>query len=170
MRAMCFQAKVSVVIIMGWEWTSSSYARKERLLFFIRQLLREGTAVVVYSQAQTNPTPGKPDRAGLGKLAMLAYGIVNVEGAVEAAKMAPSPTPIVATNEEMEMMDKKIQLVMNKINGLPEKSEENSEGEKKTNRRDAESAEEEWRENKPYPLKDDDDCWGDEGAGVVVSG
>src|SRR6187402_1308994 len=66
-RAMFLQAKVSVVVIMGWEWTSSSYARKERLLYFIRQLLREHIAVVVYSQAQTNPTPGKPDRAGLGK-------------------------------------------------------------------------------------------------------
>ncbi|HEY6171676.1 MAG TPA: hypothetical protein VIX80_05405, partial [Candidatus Kapabacteria bacterium] len=123
------QAKVSVVVIMGWEWTSSTYARKERLLYFMRKLAKQGNAVVVYSQARTNPTAGRPDRGGIGKLAMLAYGIVNVQGSIEAAKVAPSPKPVVATRDEMEKVEKNIQLVMNKINGLPEKSEENSEGE-----------------------------------------
>jgi len=107
----------------------------------MRKLAKQGNAVVVYSQARTNPTAGKPDRAGIGKLAMLAYGIVNVQGAMEAAKIAPSATPIVATTDEMEKVEKNIQLVMNKINGLEGKSEE-----KKTNRRDAESAEGEGEE------------------------
>lgn len=157
-RAMCTQANVSVVIIMGWEWTSSTYARKERLLYFIRQLLREHNAVVVYSQAQTNPTPGKQDRAGLGKLAMLAYGIVNVEGSEEAAKMVPSPIPLVENKGDMEKMDKNIQLVMNKINGLEGKSGENP---------PPPIPYEKPSEAHTYPLNDDDD-WGD--AEEVVSG
>jgi len=152
-EAMFYQAKVSVVIIMGWEWTSSTYARKERLLYFMRKLARQGNAVVVYSQARTNPTAGKPDRAGIGKLAMLAYGIVNVQGAIEAAKIAPSPTPIVATTDEMEKVEKNIQLVMNKINELPEKSEGNP---------PPPAVREEQRAPAAYPLNDDDDCWGDE--------
>ncbi len=157
-HAMCLQANISVVIIMGWEWTSCTYARKERLLYFIRELLQRDTAVVVYSQAQTNPTAGKQDRAGLGKLAMLAYGIVNVEGSEEAAKMAPSPKPVVATDEEMEKMDEKIKLVMNKINGLGGKSEENS---------PTPVPPEQARETQRYPLNDDDD-WTD--GEEVVSG
>ncbi len=51
---------------------------------------------------------------------------MNVQGSTEAAKIAPSPTPVVATSEEMEKVEKNIQLVMNKINGLEGKSDENS--------------------------------------------
>jgi hypothetical protein len=158
-KAMCMQAHVSVVIIMGWEWTSCTYARKERLLYFMRELLRHGTAVIVYSQATTNPTPGKQDRAGLGKLAMLAYGIVNVEGSEEAAKIAPSPTPVTATDKEMTKMDEKIQLVMNNINELPGKREENS---GQSSVVSGQLREKETAQAQPYPLNDDDDWTDDE--------
>jgi hypothetical protein len=62
--SMSYHAHVSVLIIMGWEWTASSYARKERLMYYLRELIGDKQmAVVVYSQARTRPTAGRPDRA-----------------------------------------------------------------------------------------------------------
>src|ERR1043165_3961059 len=79
-RHICEEAKIRIVVITGWEWTSSSYRRKEQLLFGIRGLLDElDIALVVYSQSPSRIECGKYARGGVGKLAMIAYDVLDIE-------------------------------------------------------------------------------------------
>jgi hypothetical protein len=115
------ECKIGVVIIAGWEWTSNSYRRKERLLYNLRELMEdEDIAVIIYSQCQTKPIAGNYDRGGLGWLAMLAVIIVAMEASAEMKNEVPKPPPIVIRNEaEMEEAEAAVaQLLSNKINGL----------------------------------------------------
>ena len=152
--SMAFHANIGVVIIMGWEWIASTYARKERLMYYLRELIGDkNIAVIVYSQARTKPVAGRPDRAGIGKLAMLAYGIVSIDSVRETAKVAPSPAPVVMTAEQIQEIEKAEvlepekmkQLVYNKNNELQAKPRANPQPDVP--------------QDKPYPLNDDDDIW-----------
>ncbi|HEY6171800.1 MAG TPA: hypothetical protein VIX80_06045, partial [Candidatus Kapabacteria bacterium] len=81
-------ARIGVVIIMGWEWTSSSWRKRERLFYFLRQLMEEhNVAVIVYSQARTEPTVGIYDRGGIGKLGMMCVAIIKDETSTELEKV-----------------------------------------------------------------------------------
>ena len=116
------ECKVGVVIISGWEWTSSSYRRKQRLLYNLRELMDdEDVAIVIYSQARTEPEAGEYDRGGLGWLAMLADVIVRLEASEDLKKTVSKPPPlIVSSYAELEEAERSAQLMINKINGLQE--------------------------------------------------
>ncbi len=115
---------IRVIIIAGWEWTSNSYRRKEKLIYFLRELMAEkDVAVIVYSQAPTKPVIGKYDRGGVGKLAMLAISIINDETAEVLEKAEPKPPPLVYNGkEELEAMERSAQLLASKINDLQGKN------------------------------------------------
>ena len=116
-------ARVGVVIIMGWEWTSSSWRKRERLYYYLRQLMEEhNVAVIVYSQARTEPTVGIYDRGGIGKLGMMCVAIIKDETSTELEKVAPRPKPMVVTPKEWAEAQRSAQLLVNKVNGLEGKS------------------------------------------------
>ena len=119
MKGVLGNANIGTVIIAGWEWTSSSWRRKERLLFYLRELMEEcGITVIVYSQATTNPTAGKNDRGGIGKLAMLAVGIVRLEASEDLESVRPKVLPMVIKKDEWEAAERSAQLLVNKMNEL----------------------------------------------------
>jgi hypothetical protein len=112
--------KIGVIIIAGWEWTSSNHRRKERLIYFLRELMaEEDCAIIVYSQAPTKPVIGKYDRGGVGKLSMLAAAIITDETAYDLETLKPKPLPLVVNSEDdNRMAEESARLLINKINGL----------------------------------------------------
>lgn len=116
-------AGIGVVIIMGWEWTSSSWGRRERLLYFLRLLMQEhNVAIIVYSQATTEPTVGVYDRAGIGKLGMMCVAIIKDTTSTELEKVSPRPEPIVVTPTEWAEAQRSVELLVNKVNDLQEEN------------------------------------------------
>ena len=137
-------AGIGVVIIMGWEWVSSSWRRRERLLYFLRELMEEHkVAVIVYSQARTEPTVGVYDRGGIGKLGMMCVAIIKDTTTSELEKVAPRPAPMVVTPKEWAEATRSAQLLASKINGLQGKNSGELGEREKTNRRGTENAKEE---------------------------
>lgn len=127
LRGLRAHAMASVYIIIGWEWSSNSYTRKDKLVFMLRELLDEGATIIVYSQTRTKPIPGRMDRAGIGKLGSLARSITSIEAVVASHKAIPVEPPVIATEEEMEKVEQSIQSIMNNINGLGDKSQKKNE-------------------------------------------
>ena len=118
--AMIFHAHVSLVIIMGWEWTSSSSRRKERLLFALRKMVTDRPiAVIIYSQATTNPEAGKADRGGLGRLSQIAIAITK-QSEIEKIESVIPRMPLTVTKLEngKPVTGESAQLDDNKINEL----------------------------------------------------
>jgi len=113
------QAGIGVVIIMGWEWTSSTWRRKERLYYYLRELMENhNVAVIVYSQARTEPTVGIYDRGGIGKLAMMCVAITKDTTTAEIEKVQPRPKPIVMSGKDWAEASRSAQLLINKTNNL----------------------------------------------------
>lgn len=118
------QAAIGVVIIMGWEWTSSNWRRKERLLYYLRELMHEHkVAVIVYSQARTEPVVGVYDRGGIGKLGVMCIAITKEETTTEVEKHAPRPAPLVMSNKDWAEATRSAQLLINKTNELEGRNE-----------------------------------------------
>ena len=110
---------VKVIILSGWEWASSSYRRKERLLYFLREIMADlDIAVVIYSQSSTKPVAGYNDRGGIGKLGMLALHIVRLEMSKKIDEVAPKPPPLVGTENDLWEAEISAQLLASKINNL----------------------------------------------------
>ncbi len=114
------EAGIRVVIISGWEWTSSSYRRKERLLFYLREIMEEkNVAVIIYSLTTTKPVVGKVDRAGLGKLPTIAMAIVFDAMSETLESAAPKPPALVIPSVDfMRAAEEGAQLLVSKINNL----------------------------------------------------
>ena len=122
-REIVEQCRIEVLIISGWEWSSSSWRRKERLLYFLRELMAElGVAVIVYAQTSTNPTVGENDKGGIGKLASLAFAITDLRGAELSSEIAPSIPPLVVSNQDWLVAERSARLLINKINGIEDMS------------------------------------------------
>ena len=75
-------------------------------------------AVIVYSQARTEPTVGLYDRGGIGKLGMMCVAIIKDATSTELEKVAPRPVPIVVTPKEWAEATRSAQLLASKVNGL----------------------------------------------------
>ena len=115
-------AHVSVIIISGWEWTSSSYRRKERLIFQLRQWAEQKkVAIIIYSQARTEPTLGEYDRGGIGKLAMIAYAIEKIDFA-EQTRDIPKPPPLIHDEEDRAAADRSAQLIVEQLKSYDKKA------------------------------------------------
>jgi hypothetical protein len=68
-----------VLIVSGWEWSSKSWRLKEDLIFHLREIAEdEDVAIIVYSQARSNPEQGCFDRGGVGKLSAIAATIMRI--------------------------------------------------------------------------------------------
>jgi hypothetical protein len=108
-----------VVIISGWEFTSSGYRRKERLIYAIREMMRDqDVAVIIYSRAETKPTPGKFDRGGIGTLAVLAIAIITASAAEVLEIAVPKPLPMIVSTEDWKKAEESAQLLASKMNDL----------------------------------------------------
>jgi len=116
------EANIKVIVIAGWEWASSSWRRKQRLLFYLRELMEEkNIVVVIYSHVSNAPVAGEIDHGGLGKLSLLAMFIVEIEASEELEEVVPKPLPIVVqTVEELQAAERSAQLLARKINNLGE--------------------------------------------------
>ncbi len=110
---------IGAIIISGWEWASSSWRRKERLLYLLRELIeKENIAVVVYSQSKTKPVAGEVDRGGIGKLAMLAVDIIRLETSNTLEAESQRPQPLISSIAENTAAEESAQLLISKINDL----------------------------------------------------
>lgn len=106
-----------VLIICGWEWASKNSRLKQDLLFELRAFAEEmNMAIIVYSQASTDPVPGHIDRGGVGKIASIALSIVRIDEEDEVVEKAQEPIKI--SPEDEEKAQKFAQLVTKKINDL----------------------------------------------------
>ena len=123
---MVYEGKVGLVIIVGWEWTSSSWRRKQRLLHYLRELMAErDVAVVVYSHCHNNPKPGHVDKGGVGKLALMSMFVAEIEMSEELESSCPKPPPLVFKNiAEEQAAERSARELISKINGLGERVEE----------------------------------------------
>jgi hypothetical protein len=118
-REIVEQCRIGFIVICGWEWSSSSWRRKEKLLYFLREIMAElGVAVVVYAQTTTNPTVGEVDKGGIGKLAVIAFAITDLRGAELSSEIAPSIPPLVVSNDEWFEAERSARLLASKINGI----------------------------------------------------
>ena len=111
---------IGVIVLAGWEWASSSWRRKERLLFYLRELMEDrDVAIIIYSHVSNSPVAGQIDKGGLGKLSLLAMFIAELDASEEMEKQVPKAPPIVYHNyEEYLAAERSAQLLINKINGL----------------------------------------------------
>jgi len=109
-----------VLIIAGWEWTSDSYRRKQRLLSYLRGLAEErDVAIVIYSHIANSPVAGEIDHGGLGKLALLAMFVVEIEASELMESALPKPPALVIRSLEDEAAaERSAQVLINKINGM----------------------------------------------------
>jgi hypothetical protein len=99
------EAKIAVVIISGWEFASSTSRRRQRLLFYLRELMeRENVAIIIYSHIANDPVAGMIDHGGLGKLSLLAYAIAEIDSSKILDDEIRKPAPLVATMAELREM------------------------------------------------------------------
>ena len=114
------EGRIGTVVIVGWEWTSSSWRRKQRLLHYLREIMdMYSVVVVVYSHCYNSPKPGHVDKGGLGKLALLAMFVVGIEASEQLEKDCPKPPPLVYKDlAERQAAERSAQLLINKINGI----------------------------------------------------
>lgn len=118
-RQICEEANIKIVVITGWEWTSSNYRRKEQLIFGLRQLLSDlDIALVVYSQSQEKITCGMYSRGGVGKLAMMAYDVVSYEVISKMEEEETGLSEAIDVRKPQPVVGGGAQLVRNKINEL----------------------------------------------------
>jgi hypothetical protein len=114
---MC-HADAGVLIIIGWEWTSSNYTRRQRLIYFLRELLADGIAIIIYAQTETNPVAGKNDRGGVGRLSALAFAVIEIETVERTAESMPSEKPVFMDAAEEDRIEREIQLMSSNFNNL----------------------------------------------------
>jgi hypothetical protein len=118
-REMIIQCNIRAIVLSGWEWASSTWRRRERLLFFLKEIMAEfSCTIVVYAQSGTNPVAGSYDRGGIGRLAQLAVAIADIRGVELAAELAPSVAPTILSEAEWFEIQRRAQLEPNKFNDL----------------------------------------------------
>lgn len=111
--------KISVIVIVGWEWSSSSWRRREKLLYLLRELAAEkGIAFVIYAQTATKPVAGENDKGGIGKLASIAFSITDLHGAELSGALVPPVPPMLVSSEDWASAVRSAQLLVSKINGI----------------------------------------------------
>lgn len=116
---LCSESHIGMVIILGWEWTSSGSRRKERLLHFLRSLMEDyNIAVVVYSHCYNAPKPGHIDKGGVGKLALLAMFVAEITASDELEKACPKPKPMSFSMKDVQDAEESARLLIRKINEL----------------------------------------------------
>ena len=115
-----YEGRIGTVVILGWEWASSSWRRKQRLLHFLREMMDTySVAVVVYAHCYNSPKPGHVDKGGLGKLALLAMFVVGIEASEQLEKDCPKPPPLVYRDlAELQAAERSARQLINKINGI----------------------------------------------------
>jgi hypothetical protein len=110
---------IKVVVIMGWEWTSSSYRRNQELLYTLRDLAEtHDVSIIVYTQRISKAEPGKYDRSGIGKLGMLAVAVSTVDKAEESSGINEVLAEPEMSVEDHQSAKVGVTLLINKINNL----------------------------------------------------
>jgi hypothetical protein len=111
--------KATIVMILGWEWTSSTYRRSQDLLYALRDIAEaNNAAVIVYTQRITKAEPGTYDRAGIGKLGMLAVAVSTVDDIEKREEMKAAVDETELSDEDERKAREGVTLLINKINNL----------------------------------------------------
>jgi hypothetical protein len=115
------EAGIAIVVITGWEFASSNYRRRERLMCYLRDLMeREDVSVIIYSHIANEPVAGMIDHGGLGKLSLLAYAIAEIDSTQILEEKITKPPVLVATAAELREMEMSAQLFINEMKELQE--------------------------------------------------
>ncbi|HYM21033.1 MAG TPA: hypothetical protein VEW28_08520 [Candidatus Kapabacteria bacterium] len=112
------EAKIGVVILAGWEFASGTRRRRNKLFFYLRELMAErDIAVIVYSQTMNNPVAGK--MGALGKLAAAAMEVVKIDSSKVLEAVVKKP-PVIAweSADEMHTIEQGVQRLVRNINEL----------------------------------------------------
>jgi hypothetical protein len=119
------QEYIRVVILAGWEWASNSWRKKNRLLYFLREIMEDyGVTVIVYASKFHSPVAGEIDRGGLGDLPFFAMFVIALSFTEQLEKNVPKPPVLyMRSNEEFEAMERSAQLLLNKVNDLQGENE-----------------------------------------------
>jgi len=76
-------------------------------------------AIVIYSHIANSPVAGEIDHGGLGKLALLAMFVVEIEASELMDEQVPKPPALVVRSLEDEAAaERSAQSIINKINGM----------------------------------------------------
>jgi hypothetical protein len=114
-----YQANISTIILCGWEFASSTPRRKERLMFYLRELMaNNNVSVTVYCHTAIAPVAGKIDRGGIGKLSLMAFQICEVDSSKQLEPILQRPKAIVATGQDIDEATESVRLLLNKVNAL----------------------------------------------------
>jgi hypothetical protein len=111
--------KPRFVILVGWEWASNTYRRKEKLMYFLRNICEDfNLSVLVYSQKPSNAVAGRFDRGGLGKLAIAAASVMKLKTVERSDVQKFHREAIIPDETDMQEAAECVQLSINKINNL----------------------------------------------------
>jgi hypothetical protein len=124
-RQIIVEANIGIIVIAGWEWASSNYRRKQRLIFFLREMMDlYNVAVIIYSHTTTSPEAGKKDYGGIGNLGLLVAFVVAIDTSERLEDVIKKPTPMTyGSAEEYAEAERSAQVLINKINELGSGSE-----------------------------------------------
>jgi hypothetical protein len=112
------EAKIGVVILVGWEFASSTTRRRNRLFFYLQELMQEqDITVIVYSQTTGNPVAGM--MGPLGKLGVSALEIVKIDSSkiLEGTVKKP-PVLVWESSEELHKAEEGVRQLLRNINTL----------------------------------------------------
>jgi hypothetical protein len=113
------QARIGAIILCGWEFSSSTRRRKERLMFYLRELMtKDDLSVTIYCHTAIAPVAGMVDRGGVGKLCLLAHAVCEIDSAMKLEPILKRPNTLVADNSELRAAEDSVQQLLNKVNEL----------------------------------------------------
>ena len=102
----CDHHKIGLMVLCGWEFVASDYRRRNRLIDFLRELMKQmGVAIVIYAHNARNPVAGRMDYGGIGKLSLLAIATQKLDTTVYFEETEPSTDPHVTSEEEQFNMN-----------------------------------------------------------------
>jgi hypothetical protein len=112
------EGKIGVVILVGWEFASSTTRRRNRLFYYLQELMEAfKLPVIVYSQTAGTPIAGM--MGPLGKLGAAAFEIVQIDtsSVLEEAVKKP-PVLVWESQDEMQKAEEGVQQLLMNINQL----------------------------------------------------
>jgi hypothetical protein len=112
------EGKISVIILVGWEFASATTRRRNRLFYYLQELMQEhNLPVIVYSQTTGTPIAGM--MGPLGKLGAAAFEIVRIDtsSVLEEAVKKP-PVLVWESHEELRKAEEGVQQLLMNINAL----------------------------------------------------
>ena len=111
------EGKIGAIILAGWEFASSTRKRRDRLFFYLCELMKQGITIIVYTQTTGNPVAGKMQV--LGKISARAMQVVEIDTSKMLEDVVKKPPVLVwESTAEMLRAEEGVQQLLKNINTL----------------------------------------------------